>query len=295
MAIRSIGIISKPRRKALDPILPTLLTWLEQKKIQPLLDEETASALSSKEQAAAVTVLPREELPSKSDLILVMGGDGTLLAAARGAHGCDVPILAVNLGSLGFLTAVTVAELYNSLEVVFKGQHQLEYRKMLQIKMFRKGDLVETYHALNDAVLNKGAISRMLDFEAYVDGQFLTQIQADGVIVSTPTGSTAYSLAAGGPIVHPSVEAFLVTPICPHTLTNRPVIVPDRSRIEIVVKTEAESVFLTVDGQVGHDLHHADRIVCELSPSRIGLIRPPHKGFFDVLRNKLKWGERGER
>lgn len=294
MAIRSIGIISKPRRKALGAILPNLLTWLEQKKVQALVDEETASTLSSKEQAAAVTVLPREELPSRSDLILVMGGDGTLLSAARGAHGCDVPILAVNLGSLGFLTAVTVEELYGSLEVILAGKHQLEYRKMLQINMFHHGRLVETYHALNDAVLNKGAISRMLDFEAYVDGQFLTLIKADGVIVSTPTGSTAYSLAAGGPIVHPSVDAFLVTPICPHTLTNRPVIVPDRSRIEVVVKTEAESVFLTVDGQVGHDLHHEDRIVCELSPSRIGLIRPPHKGFFGVLRSKLKWGERGE-
>ena len=294
MAIRAIGIISKPRRKALEPILPTLLTWLRQRGIEALLDEETASTLNSKAKPAGVTVLPRNELPTKSDLILVMGGDGTLLAAARGAHGCNVPILAVNLGSLGFLTAVTVGELYDSLEVVLNGKHQVEYRKMLQIKMLREGAVVETYHALNDAVLNKGAISRMLDFEAYIDGQFLTQIKADGVIVSTPTGSTAYSLAAGGPIVHPSVEAFLITPICPHTLTNRPVIVPDSSRIEIVVKTEAEAVFLTLDGQVGQELHHEDRIVCELSPSRIGLIRPLHKGFFEVLRSKLKWGERGE-
>ena len=294
MAIRSIGIISKPRRKALEPILPALLTWLRQKGIEALLDEETASTLNSKAKSAGVTVLPRNELPSKSDLILVMGGDGTLLAAARDAHECRVPILAVNLGSLGFLSAVTVGELYDSLEVVLNGKHQVEYRKMLQIRMLREGTVVETYHALNDAVLNKGAISRMLDFEAYIDGQFLTLIKADGVIVSTPTGSTAYSLAAGGPIVHPSVDAFLVTPICPHTLTNRAVIVPDSSRIEIVVKTEAESVFLTVDGQVGHELHHGDRIVCELSSSRIGLIRPLHKGFFEVLRSKLKWGERGE-
>jgi len=295
MAIRSIGIISKPRRKALEPILPALLTWLRQRGIEALLDEETASTLNSRATSAGVTVLPRHELATKSDLILVMGGDGTLLAAARGAHECQVPILAVNLGSLGFLTAITVEELYDSLEVVLKGKHQVEQRKMLQINTLRNGSVVETYHALNDAVLNKGAISRMLDFEAYIDGQFLTLIKADGVIVSTPTGSTAYSLAAGGPIVHPSVDAFLVTPICPHTLTNRPVIVPDSSRIEIVVKTEAESVFLTVDGQVGHELHHEDRIVCELSPSRIGLIRPLHKGFFEVLRSKLKWGERGER
>jgi NAD+ kinase len=295
MAIQSIGIISKPRRKALEPILPALLTWLRQRGIEALLDEETASTLNWQTNSDGVTVLPRNELPAKSDLILVMGGDGTLLAAARGAHDCRAPILAVNLGSLGFLTAVTVGELYDSLEVILNGKHQVEYRKMLQINMLRNGAIVETYHALNDAVLNKGAISRMLDFEAYIDGQFVTLLKADGVIVSTPTGSTAYSLAAGGPIVHPSVDAFLVTPICPHTLTNRPVIVPDSSRIEIVVKTEAESVFLTVDGQVGHELHHEDRIVCELSPSRIGLIRPPQKGFFEVLRSKLKWGERGER
>ena len=292
MAIRSIGIISKPRRKALEPILPTLLTWLKQRGIQALLDEETASSLNSAVESSDVPVLPRSELPPKCDLILVMGGDGTLLAAARGAHEANVPILAVNLGSLGFLTAVTVGELYDSLDVVLNEKHQVEYRKMLQIQMVRDGSVVETYHALNDAVLNKGAISRMLDFEAYIDGQFVTLIKADGVIVSTPTGSTAYSLAAGGPIVHPSVEAFLVTPICPHTLTNRPVLVPDCSRIEIVVKTEAESVFLTVDGQVGLDLHNEDRVVCELSPSRIGLVQPPQKGFFEVLRSKLKWGER---
>lgn len=293
MAIRSIGIVTKPRKEELEPILPTLLKWLGQRGIQALLDDESASAFNSSANAVLdVPVLPRNELPAKCDLLLVMGGDGTLLAAARSAREFDVPILAVNLGSLGFLTAVTVGELYDSLEEILNGKHQIEYRKMLQIQMIRSGSLMATYHALNDAVLNKGAISRILDFEAYVDGHFVTLFKADGVIVSTPTGSTAYSLAAGGPIVYPTVEAFIVTPICPHTLTNRPLVVPDRSRIEVVVKTEAESVFLTVDGQVGHDLHNEDRIVCELSPSRIGLVRPPHKGFFEVLRSKLKWGER---
>ena len=293
MPIRSIGIITKPRKKELEPILPTLLQWLGQKGIQALLDEEAASSLNLSAKAAPdVQVLSRNELPARCDLILVMGGDGTLLAAARSAREFDVPILAVNLGSLGFLTAVTVGELYDSLEEILNGKHQIEYRKMLQIQMIRSESLMATYHALNDAVLNKGAISRILDFETYVDGHFVTLLKADGVIISTPTGSTAYSLAAGGPIVYPSVEAFIVTPICPHTLTNRPLMVPDRSRIEVVVKSEAESVFLTVDGQVGHDLHNEDRIVCELSPSRIGLVRPPHKEFFEVLRSKLKWGER---
>ena len=292
MPIHSIGIITKPRKRELDPILPTLLKWLRQRGIQAFLDAESTSALDSGKAALEVPVLPRNDLPTKCDLLLVMGGDGTLLAAARSARESGVPILAVNLGSLGFLTAVTVGELYDSLEMILEGKHQIEYRKMLKIDMMHSGSRAATYHALNDAVLNKGAISRMLDLEAFVDGRFVTLLKADGVIISTPTGSTAYSLAAGGPIIYPSVEAFIVTPICPHTLTNRPLVVPDRSRIEIVVKTEAESVFLTVDGQVGHDLHHEDRITCELSPSRIGLVRPPHKEFFEVLRSKLKWGER---
>ena len=293
MAIRSIGIITKPRKQELEPILPTLLEWLRQRGIQALVDEESASMLNLSSNAALeVPVIPRNELPAKCDLLLVMGGDGTLLTAARSAREHNVPILAVNLGSLGFLTAVTVGELYDSLEMILHGTHQVEYRKMLQIQMMRSGSLMAVYHALNDAVLNKGAISRILDFEAYVDGRLVTLLKADGVIISTPTGSTAYSLAAGGPIVYPSVDAFIVTPICPHTLTNRPLVVPDRSRIEIVVKTEAESVFLTVDGQVGLDVHNDDRVVCELSPSRIGLVRPQHKEFFEVLRSKLKWGER---
>ena len=293
MAIRSIGIISKPRKEELAVLLPELLAWLKHRGIQALIDRETASSLDAAARSAIdVPILERSELPQRSDLILVLGGDGTLLAAARNVESHNVPILAVNLGSLGFLTAVTVGELYDSLELVLNGKHQIDCRKMLQVQVIRAGNVAGTYQALNDAVLNKAAIARILDFEAYVDGRFLTLFKADGVIISTPTGSTAYSLAAGGPIIYPSVEAFIVTPICPHTLTNRPVVVPDRSRIEIVIKGEAESVFLTVDGQVGLSLHNEDRIVCDLSPSRINLVRPPHKEFFEVLRSKLKWGER---
>lgn len=293
MAIRSVGIISKPRKAELHQIIPALLDWLAKRDIQARMDEETASGLDSTQRSSLqVPVVPRSELASKSDLILVLGGDGTLLAAARNVHDLDVPILAVNMGSLGFLTAVTIGELYSSLELILNGQHQIDCRKMLQVQVMRAGAVVAAYQALNDAVLNKAAIARILDFHASVDGQFLSVFKADGLIVSTPTGSTAYSLAAGGPIVYPSVEAFIITPICPHTLTNRPVVVPDRSQIEITLKSEAESVFLTVDGQVGLALHSEDRVVCNLSPSRIHLIRPPHKQFFEVLRSKLKWGER---
>ena len=290
MAIRTIGIISKPRKKELVAILPGLLGWLRERGIQAILDQETVSSLNSG--AVSAPVVSRSKLPGESDLILVLGGDGTLLAAARNTQSFDVPILAVNVGSLGFLTAVTVGELYDSLELVLKGEHQVDCRKMLQINVLRADEKLGTFHALNDVVLNKGAISRILDFESYVDGRFVTQFKADGVIVATPTGSTAYSLAAGGPIVYPSVDAFLVTPICPHTLTHRPLVVPDRSRIEIVLKSEEESVFLTVDGQMGLSLHNEDRIACELSPHRINLVRPPNKNFFEVLRSKLRWGER---
>ena len=274
-------------------MMPDLVSWLEQRSIRPLLDRETAGSLDADLRShLSASVMARGELVTRCDLIIVLGGDGTLLAAARHARPQEVPILAVNLGSLGFLTAVTISEIYDSLDQIIQGKHQIDCRKMLQIQVLRSGGENITYHALNDAVLNKGAISRILDFETYVDGKFLNLFKADGLIVSTPTGSTAYCLAAGGPIVYPAVEAFIITPICSHTLTNRPLVVSDRSRIEVVLKTEAESVFLTVDGQVGLALHSGDRIVCELSPSRINLVRPAKKEFYEVLRSKLKWGER---
>ena len=293
MQIRSIGIISKPRKQGLQQIIPDLLLWMAARKIHALIDEDTASNLGPELTASLqVAVAARSELPVKCDLLLVLGGDGTVLAAARAASGCDVPILAVNLGSLGFLTAITLDELYSSLELVLNGKHQVVHRKMLKVDVMRMGYVETTYHALNDVVLNKSAIARILDFEVYVNGQFVCLFKADGLIVSTPTGSTAYSLSAGGPIVYPSVEAFVITPICSHTLTNRPVVVPDGSKIEIVLKSEAESVYLTVDGQVGLAFHSEDRVVGSLSPHRIHMVRPPQTQFFQVLRSKLKWGER---
>ena len=293
MAIQTVGIISKPRKPELPQIIPALVAWLDQRGIKAILDRETATSLDDAQRAGLpAQTMARAELVGRCNLIIVLGGDGTLLAAARHARAFNVPILAVNLGSLGFLTAVTTGEMYATLEQILNGQHQIDCRKILQIQVLRAGGESLTYHALNDAVLNKGAISRILDFETYVDDRFLNLFKADGLIVSTPTGSTAYCLAAGGPIVYPDVEAFVITPICSHTLTNRPLVVSDRSKIEVVLKTEAESVFLTVDGQVGLALHSEDRIVCTLSPSRINLVRPPHKDFYEVLRSKLKWGER---
>lgn len=293
MAIQTVGIISKPRKQNLAEIIPPLIAWLRERSIAVVLDRETAASLDAPLRSQLnCPVIARSDLGARCDLVLVLGGDGTLLAAARAVRQSNVPILAVNLGNLGFLTAVTMGELYESLDQILNGQHQVEQRKMLQIQVIRGETEAACYHALNDAVMNKGAISRILDFETRVDGRFLNLFRADGLIVSTPTGSTAYCLAAGGPIVHPTVDAFIITPICSHTLSNRPLVVADRSVVEIVVRTEAESVFLTVDGQVGLALHADDRVRCSLSASHIHLVRPPHKDFYEVLRSKLKWGER---
>jgi NAD+ kinase len=293
MAIRTVGIISKPRKQNLAEILPGLVAWLRDRGLQAVFDRETAASLNPETiRQLGITITARSEMGEKCQLVLVLGGDGTLLAAARAVRLSGIPILAVNLGNLGFLTAVTLSELYVSLEQILNSEHQIEQRKMLEIQVMRGTSVAATYHALNDAVMNKGAISRILDFETRVDGRFLNLFKADGLIISTPTGSTAYCLAAGGPIVHPSVDAFIITPICSHTLSNRPLVVADKSVVDVVVRTEAESVFLTVDGQVGLALHAQDLVRCSLSPSTISLVRPPHKDFYEVLRSKLKWGER---
>jgi NAD+ kinase len=293
MGIRTVGIISKPRKQNLSEIIPEVVKWLRERALEVIFDRETAASLTPQLiRELAVPVAARSEVGTKCDLVLVLGGDGTLLAAARAVRLHSVPILAVNLGNLGFLTAVTISELYLSLEQILQDQHQIEHRKMLEIRVLRGNSTAATYQALNDAVMNKGAISRIMDFETTVDGRFLNLFKADGLIISTPTGSTAYCLAAGGPIVHPAVDAFIITPICSHTLSNRPLVVSDRSIVEVVVRTEAESVFLTVDGQVGLALHAEDRVRCSLSENHVKLVRPPHKDFYEVLRSKLKWGER---
>ncbi len=289
--MKTVGIISKPRPE-LREIVPGLRRWFAERGITALLDQETAAALGGAE-----TGEPRPELAERVEMLVVLGGDGTLLAAARAAGGLGIPLLAVNLGSLGFLTVVTLDEMYPALDLVLAGRHEVECRRKLQVEVRREAgpgvsQVIETYHALNDAVLNKAAISRILDFDAFVDGQFVSNFKADGLIVATPTGSTAYSLSAGGPIVLPAVDAMLLTPIASHMLTNRPLVVPGSSSIEVVVNSQEESVFLTVDGQVGVSIHSSGRIVCRLSPQLLRLVRPPGKSYFEVLRNKLKWGHR---
>jgi len=224
--------------------------------------------------------------------VIVLGGDGTLLSAARAVAGREIPLFPVNLGGLGFLTAITVDELYFQLDRALHGEQRIVPRRMLACSVMANGEVVASYEALNDVVIAKGDIARMIDIETHVDTHYVCTYKADGLILCTPTGSTAYSLSAGGPIVFPSVACLCITPICPHTLTNRPVIVPDTSVVRMINHADHDTAYLTIDGQVGRPLRHGERVVCQRSERSVYLVRPPKMLFFDVLRQKLKWGER---
>jgi len=285
--ISTVGILCKPRKEDLCSVLPPLVEWLRARNLKVLLDESAAESCSSLDKASA-----REKLVSESDLLVVLGGDGTLLAAARLLGDREIPILAVNLGSLGFLTSVTLDELYPLLEATLAGRHSISERMVLKAQLMRRGSLVEGARALNDAVVNQAALARLMDFDVHVDGSHVGRYRADGIIVATPTGSTAYSLAAGGPIVFPDMQAFVITPICPHMLTNRPLVIPDSSRIEIAPEQHGEPVHLTLDGQIGFQLAPGDRVTIERAKTRVQLVRAAGKSYFEVLRSKLGWGER---
>jgi NAD+ kinase len=285
-----IGIFSKPHAPAAHKIVPMLLEWLNERSISVRMDAETAVYAAAGD-GGGPEGLPREAVADGCSLVVVLGGDGTLLSAARAVAGREIPLLAVNLGSLGFLTAIKVEDLFPELERAMLGHNKVSKRRMLHIDLVRSGAIVATYEALNDVVITKASIARMIEVEAYVNQHFMCAYRADGLILATPTGSTAYSLSAGGPIMFPVVEAFCLTPICPHTLTNRPVLVPTDVLISIVNRAVDESAYLTVDGQVGEPLHEGDRIDCRRSDFYLHLVRPPQKSFFDVLRQKLKWGE----
>jgi NAD+ kinase len=285
--IKHVGIISKPKKTEVREIVPGLLEWLRERSIEAFIDKETGAIMATKERC-----LTRNEMPSRADLLIVLGGDGTLLATARALNRKPVPILAVNLGGLGFLTGVTREELYPTLEMVVAGTHQTDRRVQIEGELIRADEILTPFLALNDVVLNKGAIARIFDFELRVNGELVSTYKSDGLIVSTPTGSTAYSLAAGGPIVTPSVEAFLVTPICAHTLTHRPLVLPNSVKIEVTVKSLREIAYLTVDGQVGIAAHSEDLVRMRKADSFVELVRPPKTSYFEILQEKLKWGER---
>jgi NAD+ kinase len=283
--IKTVGVISKPNADAAIELVPRLMEWLKAKGLEARIDHETGIY-------ARTTGLPRENVPEGCDLVIVLGGDGTLLSAARAIGRREIPLFPVNLGSLGFLTAITVDALFPELERALRGEHRVAPRRLLNTEVHRGNQLIASYDALNDAVLTKSAIARMIELDVHVDQQFVCAYKADGLIISTPTGSTAYSLSAGGPIIFPSVPAICLTPICPHMLTNRPVLVPETSVIRVVSRAPDETVFLTIDGQVGTPIREGDTLVCHSTQYTLHLVRPPRQMFFDVLRQKLKWGER---
>jgi NAD+ kinase len=285
---RTVGIVSRPRREDIARVVPPLLDWLRAHGAETVCDLETGQCIG----ALAGRTIARQELPEHTDLLIVLGGDGTLLSAARLAVDRGVPILAVNLGGLGFLTTVSQDELFSILDEIFANKHRISERVMLASEVVRGGSITRQQMALNDAVLNKEAVARIMDLELRVDGEYVTTYKADGLIVSTPTGSTAYSLSAGGPVVYPIVDAFVITPICPHTLTNRPIVIPDSVTIEIGFESGENSAFLTLDGQVGIELSQGDRVVLRKAPNRLRLVRPSKKTYYQILRSKLKWGER---
>jgi NAD+ kinase len=283
---KTVAIISKPDRPELSKVLPTLEKWLQQRNYSVVTDQESAAYFS------ASNVAPRSELAARSPhLALVLGGDGTLLSAARAVAKAGTLILGVNLGTLGFLTELPLADLYPALDAVAKGEYVVESRSMLICSLVRGGDVVATHEGLNDVVVSKSAIARLNYFDLFVDAEFVSSYKADALIIATPTGSTAYSLGAGGPILTPEVDAFVITPVSPHGLTHRPVVVRDTVEIEIQVKTGQEEAYLSLDGQVGMPVRDGDIVRCGKAEHPARLLRF-QKTFFEVLSTKLKWGDR---
>ncbi len=232
-------------------------------------------------------------LPPETDGIVVLGGDGTLLSVARHYASLNVPILGVNVGALGFLTEISLDELYPSMEHVVEGNYQVEERMMLTARLVRRGKVRWEKQFLNDAVINKGALARIVDLATWIDGEYLTTYRADGLIVSTPTGSTAYTLSAGGPISYPTLRHIILIPICPFTLSNRPIILPDTVTIAVTFEEKVQDAYLSLDGQEGHALQRQDRVEMCVAPQNLKLILSPHRSYFEILRTKLGWGEPG--
>jgi NAD+ kinase len=285
--MRTIAVISKPQKPDLAPILDELVLWARARGMEPILDPVSGSYVQG------ARIVARHDMAAEHpELAIVLGGDGTLLAAARVFAKSKVPILSVNLGSLGFLTEVRLSELFKNLEGWACGSCHLEARAMLHVDIVRDGQLFRCYDALNDIVVSKGAIARMGDFRVLLGEQLAMSFRADGVIVSTPTGSTAYNLAANGPIMAPDVDAMIVTPICPHLLTLRPMVVHGDAQINLSVVGVPDQTFMTVDGQEAVEVRVGDNLMCRRSEYTVQLVRLRTDGFFDVLRQKLKWGER---
>jgi NAD+ kinase len=284
---KRIGIVAKPHRPEAREVVDRLISWLKARDREIVLEADTAALVG-----AQATGVPKSEVPHMVDLIVVLGGDGTLLSVARVVESDEIPILGVNLGGLGFLTAVTLGELYPVLGAVLEGKYRGSRRMLLRVRVERQGEPPGEYVVLNDVVITKGALARIVELEISIEQEFVTSYRADGLIVSTPTGSTAYCLSAGGPILFPTMRALILVPICPHTLTNRPLVVPEEVTVRVVLESQGEKVYLTLDGQVGFPLRYRDLVEIRRADREITLIVSPKKSYYEILRSKLKWGER---
>jgi NAD+ kinase len=290
--VARVGIVAKSHLRAAASHLMDIGAWLAARQVEPIFETATAALMPDDSRRH---VADKQTLAASVDMVLVLGGDGTLLSVADriGEHGSAVPILGVNFGSLGFLTEVTLPEMYPSLEAAISGKAHVEERLMLRSTTARRGAKFAEHTALNDVVITKTARSRMIDLSVSVGGEFVTRVKADGLIIATPTGSTAYNLSAGGPIVQPSVDALVLTPIAPHTLTNRPIVIPTTSPVRVQPNMEdRDEVFVTFDGQAGFQLESGDDITVACADTPLWLIKPTTRSYFEVLRTKLKWGER---
>ena len=285
---KKIGVFCKPKAPSATDILGRLIPWLRKQNYHIFLDTGTAAIINE------TSSYEKREISQQADLLIVLGGDGTLLSVARAAHPHNIPILAVNLGNLGFLAEISIDELYPTLENILAGKFEIENRMLLNACIWRNGEKVEDHNVLNDVVINKGAVARVINLQVLVNGQYMTSYRADGLIIATPTGSTAYSLSAGGPIIHPSMHTLVLSPICPFTLTNRSILIPDQSIIQVKLAAEYDDVRVTLDGQEGYDMRAGDILEIKKTKTSLQLIRGPNKNYYQILRDKLHWGSQSD-
>ncbi len=283
--MRKIGIISKKYSKESIYILREFLPWLRKRDCEVFLDDDSANILN-------INGYKQLEIPLNADMIVAFGGDGTMLSVSRIAANKGIPILGVNLGGLGFITEINKESLFDAMDKILSNDFTIEERMMLTVHIYRQNEEISTHTVLNDVVINKGALARIIDIETFIEQKYVTTFKSDGLIISTPTGSTAYSLSAGGPILYPSINCVVLTPICSHTLTNRPIVIDENMLIKLVLKSQSEDVYLTFDGQVGFSLMQYDEIEIVKSDLITRLILPYERDYFNILREKLKWGER---
>ena len=282
--IKCVGVVVKPNHKEAWQTACELSDWLKERGI------ELIGSPHEEDEICPIEDVGAEEFQKKADLIVVLGGDGTMISTARLIGSREALVLGINYGSLGYLTEFRIEEMFPALEDILAGTYEIDRRVMLEVEHRRGAELLGKGRVLNDVVINKAVLARIIEIEVSLDDLFVNDFRADGLIVATPTGSTAYSLSAGGPIVYPSMNAVVLTPICPFTLTNRPIVIPDTAEINLRLKNESDGVVLTLDGQIGYQMQTGDCVSIRKSPMTFNLVQPPNRNYFDVLRNKLKWG-----